>query len=303
MSIVLFKWYETEIDDQREITENKIINKIKLKTSRRMPWSELRLLRPVPQWNDEHPNERGFYLDFVKPVHKSRLIWELDAEYTPFKGKQKDPNPLQREAKITFDVSLVEQPTLFDWKDRPICNTAGEFIEGITAQIPIVDYSITKNLPSDPAWLLTHLGGVNEEPISLRGLTWPKKTLLLAGVSAGEIVTEDKIKYSEYKLKILADIRTWEARVWNRGTVQLVKYEYTELTGNGSKDRVRYIQVPIKTGDPPEYVDEPVPLDENGKAIEDYLQPSKDKPIKEGKLIPLPFDVQKIVPFKKLPLV
>ena len=37
MSIVLFKWYETEIDDQREITENKIINKIKLKTSRRMP--------------------------------------------------------------------------------------------------------------------------------------------------------------------------------------------------------------------------------------------------------------------------
>lgn len=300
MSIVAYRWYETEIDDQREITENKIRNKIMIKTARRLPWSELRYIRPVPQWNDEHPNEPGFYLDFVKPVHKSRLIWELEAEYTPFKGKQKDPNPLQREAKITFDVSLVEQPTLFDWKDRPMCNTAGEFIEGISAQIPIVDYSITKNLPSDPAWLLTHLGGVNEETITLRGLKWPAKTLLLAGVSAGEIVTEDKIKYSEYKLKILADIRTWQARVWNRGTVELVEIEYTDEAGAKKK---KLIQVPIKTGDPPEYVDEPVPLDEKGKAIQDYLQQDKEKPIKVDKLIPLPFDVQKLVPFKNLPLV
>lgn len=298
MSIVAYRWYETEIDDQREITENKIRNKIMVKTSRRLPWSQLRLIRPIPQWNDEHPNEPGFWLDFVKPVHKSRLIWELEAEYTPFKGKQKDPNPLQREAEITFDVSLVEQPTLFDWKNRPMCNTAGEFIEGIAAQIPLVDYSITKNLPNDPAWLLTHLGGVNEEEITLRGLRWPAKTLLLAGVSAGKIVTEDKIKYSEYKLKVLADIRTWQARVWNRGTVELMEVEYTE--GNVKKKKL--IQVPIKTGDPPEYVDEPVPLDEKGKAIQDYLQQDKERPVKVDKLIPLSFDVQKIVSFNKLPL-
>jgi len=299
MSIVAYRWYETEIDDQREITENKIRNKIMVKTSRRLPWSQLRLIRPIPQWNDEHPNEPGFWLDFVKPVHKSRLIWELEAEYTPFKGDQKDPNPLQREAEITFDVSLVEQPTLFDWKNRPMNNTAGEFIEGITAQIPIVDYSVTKNLPNDPVWLLTHLGGVNEEEVTLRGLRWPAKTLLLAGVSAGKIVTEDKVKYSEYKLKILADIRTWQARVWNRGTVQLAEIEYTD--SNGAKKK-KLIQVPIKTGDPPEYIDEPVPLDEKGKAIQDYLQQDKERPIKVDKLIPLSFDVQKIVAFNKLPL-
>ena len=299
MSIVAYRWYETEIDDQREITENKIRNKIMVKTSRRLPWSQLRLIRPIPQWNDEHPNEPGFWLDFVKPVHKSRLIWELEAEYTPFKGDQKDPNPLQREAEITFDVSLVEQPTLFDWKNRPMNNTAGEFIEGITAQIPIVDYSVTKNLPNDPVWLRTHLGGVNEEEVTLRGLRWPAKTLLLAGVSAGKIVTEDKVKYSEYKLKILADIRTWQARVWNRGTVQLAEIEYTD--SNGAKKK-KLIQVPIKTGDPPEYIDEPVPLDEKGKAIQDYLQQDKERPIKVDKLIPLSFDVQKIVAFNKLPL-
>ena len=56
-SIVVYRWYETEIDDQREITENKIRNKIMVKTSTRMPWSQLRLIRPIPQWNDEHPNE------------------------------------------------------------------------------------------------------------------------------------------------------------------------------------------------------------------------------------------------------
>lgn len=299
MSIVAYRWYETEIDDQREITENKIRNKIMIKTSRRMPWSQLRLIRPVPQWNDEHPNEPGFYLHFVKPVHKSRLIWELEAEYTPFRGKQDDPNPLQRPAKITFDASLVEQPTLFDWKGRPMCNTAGEFLEGIPAQIPIVDYSITKNLGADPAWLLTHLGGVNEETITLRGLQWPPKTLLLAGVSAGEIVTEDKVKYSEYKLKILADIRTWLAQVWNRGTVELFELEVKQRDGSKKK---RLIQKAIKTGDPPEYVDEPVPLDEFGRAILDYLQKDREEPIMPGKLIRLAFDVQKIVRFNKLPL-
>ena len=60
--------------------------------------------------------------------------------------------------------------------------------------------------------------------------------------------------------------------------------------------------MPIKTGDPPEYIDEPVPLDEKGKAIQDYLQQDKERPIKVDKLIPLSFDVQKIVAFNKLPL-
>ncbi len=298
-SIVAYRWYETEIDDQREITENKIRNKIMVKTSTRMPWSQLRLIRPIPQWNDEHPNEPGFYLDFVKPVHKSRLIWELEAEYTPFKQKKPEPNPVDRPAQITFDVTLVEQPTFLDRKGRPMCNTAGELFEGITRKIPIIEYSIKKNVKSDPGWLWTHLGGINDEPIEIRGLRWGKKTLLLASVAAGPIVEEEKTKYVEYTLKVIGDPRGFETKLWNRGTVELVQIEQTDAKGQKKKVLV---QKPIKSGDPPEFVDEPVPLDENGKAILDYLQRDEKEPIKKSAVIMRTFEVQDEVDFKKLPL-
>lgn len=293
-TIVEYRVTSVEIEDRREVAANLIRDKIFVKTSDQVTWNQLRTMRPVPAWNDQHPREPGFYLDFVKPKQTSKLCWELEAEYTPIKAGQEDANPLSRAAVTTFESSLIEQPTFFDNQDRLMTNTAGELLTGIIQQIPIVDYTVRKNLASDPRWLQTHIGGVNKESVKLRGLTWAPRTLLLGGVSGGEFTTENRQEFAQYSLKILGDPRTWSAKVWNRGTVYLKQ----ETDRNGKKV---YRQVRIQTGDPPEDVTEPVPLTIDGQVAEGYLQKS-ETPVDPSKLIMLTFHVQKEVSFAELPL-
>lgn len=297
-TITRFRWHEMEVDDPRDVREAKIRNKIVLKTSDRVTWTDLRRMRPVPRWNDAHPKEPGFWLDFIKPTHKSRLVWELECEYTTFKGGQIDPDPIARPPVVTFQSSLVEQPTLSDRNKRPIVNRAGEFIQGIMQQIPIVEYSFTKNYAADPAWIQSHIGAVNEDTVKLRGITWKPNTLLLSAVSGGDFVEENRARYTSISGTIMADPRGWTQEVWNLGTVQLAQQERT-IAG---KKKMVWVQVPITEGDPAEPVSQPVPLDENGIAITDAYVPDRTEPLKKQKLITLKFDVQPLRSFAELPL-
>lgn len=299
MSILVYARQEMEVEDKRDIRENLIRDKIKVKTSERYTWSRLRKTPPVPQWNQPHPTEAGFFLDYIKPHHRSRLCWELEAEYTAYKGGQIDPDPLQRPAVITFDASLVEQPTLFDAEGRPITTTAGEFIEGIVQRFPLVEYTVKKNLPADPKWLQTHMGATNKEPLRIRGLSWAPHTLLLATVAAGEYVTENRSVYSEYSLKILADPRTWYSDVWNLGTVELVRLNDPAAPGRGIWE-----QRPIMIGQGSKRtpVEAPYPLDKVGRAIRAHINPGENA-VRPDELVKLRFQVQPARAFRELPLV
>ena len=261
-------------------------------------------MNPVPQWDEPHPKEPGFYLDYIEPKRISRLVWELEAIYTVFKGGQVDANPLARPADITFNSSLVEQATMFDNKRRPIMNAAGEFITGVSQQFPLIEYSVVKNLASEGDWVQTHIGAVNSDVVRLRTLTWKPKTLLLTGVSVGPYLTENRTRYTEAQLTILADARTWTQEVWNRGTVRLIKTNTIVKLGQGRftlKDVWK--QVPIYEGEEGSRtpVTEAVPLDLQAQPLVDFAQPGK--PIDPTKLVTLKFDVQPELAFSKLPLV
>lgn len=304
-TIVDFRRYKRDLADTRDFQSNEVRDFIKLKTSESVNWTTLKNMRPVPQWDEPHPREPGFYLDYIEPKKISRLVWELEAIYTVFKGGQVDPNPLARPADVTFNTSLVEQATLFDNKRRPIMNTAREFVTGVTQQIPLVEYTIVKNLPAgkDPDWVMTHGGAVNSDVVRLRGRAWAPKTLLLSGFSGGRTETENRTSYSEFTLTILADARTWTQEVWNRGTVRLEKTKTIVKIGQGRwtlKDVWR--QVPILEGEEGSRtpVTEAVPLSLDAQPLVDTTQPGK--PIDVSKLVTLKFDVQPELPFSQLPL-
>lgn len=294
--ILKYRWYEMEFEDRRDVRENTLQRKLLIKTDVRVAWSRLRLLRPVPRHGDEDNWEAGFFLDYVQGRHKSRLVWELDLYYTPFKGQQRDRDPLQRPAVITGQTSLIELPSNRDWKGMPIVTTAGEPLLGIMRQIPAVDYTVKKNLSQDPQWLLTHLGAVNSDIVTLRGLPWKPRTLLLSAVQLGEYTTEDRSTYSEFLLTINANPLTWSQEVFNVGTLQLLPFEEQR---NGKKITV-YRQVPILEGDPPAPVQEPVPLDEFGRYAGDSFQKSSKQPLKPTKLISLNFHVQPELRFNNI---
>jgi cation transport regulator ChaB len=286
-SIVDFATYKTAIEDKRD-RDNQVRDSIRLKTSERVAWSWLRNQRPVPRWNQEHATERGFYLDFVRPNHVSRLIWELEAEYTPIKGGQVDPDPLARPAVVTLNARLNEEPTFFDSEGDPVVTTAAEFIPGIIRRVPFGEYSVTKNLAQDPKWLQTHLGSVNRDSVRLRGIVWPSKTLMLSSISAGEYKTENRSTFAEFKLSILADPRGWSTETWNVGTQELYQ-SFEDVRGTF---QLVWRQRDILSGTPPEPVSEPVPIDEDGVALVDHIEPDPRKPFKAARLIKLNFEMQ-----------
>jgi len=299
-SIVNYAVEQTTIKDERTIADNEIVDKIKLKTSERVTWTQLRRMAPVPKWNDSHPYEPGFFLDVIRPNHVSRLVWELDAEYTIIKGGQIDANPLSRAAVITGKSSLIEQPTFLDWQGKPIVTRAGEFIPGVMQMIPTLEYTVTKNLGSDPGWLMTHIGAINSDPVRLRGLTWPAKTLMLGAVSFGEFKVEEKARYSEYTITLMGDPRKWTHELWNVGTVELYQAD-VHINGHF---RTIWRQRPIMAGTPSVPVESPVPLTDEGQAIVDYLDSGSGEPMKTGTLRKLYYDTQKILAFNgTLPLV
>jgi hypothetical protein len=291
-------WYETEYDDPRDVRNAKVRNRIKLRTDVRVNWTTLRTLKPVPQWGDSHPTEPGFYLDFIEPIHRHKRVWELEAEYTVFKGEQFEPNPLSRPTVVTYNATLAEVASLRDAKGFPTVNRAGEFVQGLVRQVPIVDYTFKKNMSADPKWIQTHLGAINSDSVRIRNLVWEPKTLLLASISGGEFVEEAAAKYAEIGWTILADPLGWTSEVWNLGTVQLVE-EPREIKG---KTKMVWVQVPITEGPNGDPVSEAKPLDEDGQLISEAWQPSRTEPLKKQRLITLKFDMQPVKAFSELPL-
>ena len=298
--ILQYRVQASKIKDERDITQNEIIDTIKVKTSDRINWTRLRKMAPIPQWNEPHPKEPGFYLDVIHPNHVSRQVWELEAVYTLIKGGQVSPNPLEREASISGKSSLIEVPTYLDYKNDAITTTAREFIPGVMKRIPTVEYTIEKNLPADPAWLQTHLGSVNADGITIRGLAWPPKTLMLGAVSFGAYKVEERARYSEFQLTLMGNPQKWTQELFNVGTVEL---EQVEIRYKGKLRKI-WRQKPILQGSPPVPVESPVPIDANGEAIVDLIDPETGATYKSGQLLVLKFDVQNILPFKGvLPLV
>lgn len=294
-------WFSKTSIEKNRSGENSVRNTLKIITTERVRWSWIEAQSFFPRFNAEHFEEPGYFLDSWKPNQTQGCIWEVELEYVPFKAERVDPNPLARIAEITFDTSLVEQPANRTWEGRPTVTTAGEPILGVMQQIPLVEYTVQKNLASDPSWLQSHLGAVNADPIQLRGLTWAPKTLLLASCSGGKFTTENRATYAPYTLKLMADYRTWTQEVWNQGTVQLKKVWRTyddPNTKSGLAHKQVWVQVPIETGDPPEPVTDPVPIDINGVAIIDYLQKDQKQPIRPDALIKLYFETQKCLPFQ-----
>lgn len=295
--IEIFRWYETDaIDDVSDPQANSVTSRVKLKTDVRLSWTKIRRLRPMPRAGEEHPYEPGFFYKKATPKQLHKRVWEVELEYVPFQVEEEDKNPLNRRPKISFDSASIEIPADRDNKGRLVCNTAAEPLLGIMRQIPTIDYTIAVNLPQDPPFLQTHLMNVNADTVVLRGLAWKPKTLLFASVSAGEFQRENKVSFSPYTLKIMANPLTWTQEVFNTGTLQLE--EFTVQTRLRKVKRYRQIQ--ILEGEPAEPVKEPKPLDEKGRYIDDALQPSRTEPIKKSKLITLKFDIQEERPFNNI---
>lgn len=240
--------------------------------------------------NYQHPTYSGYYYDHIRPKQVARLHWEVDCTATPFQLEPIFDNPLERPPVITYDGSLVNEPTNFDTKGYPICTTAGEMIAGVERDRAVRVYHVEKNYPADPDWIDDYLGAVNKTSVVLRGKARAAGTLKLVNQSAGPFITENRSRYFTLMFDLVFDPMGHKAERWNYGTLQLVQRKVDE--------KKRWFQEKILTGTPARPVEETVPLDIRGRVLEDFLNSADDgRPVDVSKLIRLKWDVQPVLEF------
>lgn len=246
--------------------------------------------------NYQHPTYPGYYYEHIRPKQIARAHWEVDCIATPFQLEPIFDDPLERPPVVTYDGSLVIEPTNVDSSGYPICTTAGELIAGVERDRPVRVYHVEKNYPADPDWLDDYLGAVNLSPCILRGRSRAAGTLKMVNQSAGPFVTEKTSRYFTLAFDLVFDPLGHKAERWNYGTLQLVQRKV-----NGKK---RWFQEQIKTGSPPRPVTEAVPIGMNGAALTDFVASAEDgRPVDVSRLIRLKWDVQPVLEFNNvLPL-
>jgi hypothetical protein len=233
----------------------------------------------------------GYYWDDLKPVQKAKLVWEITGSATPFEFEPEPDSPLAMPADIAVNSELIEEPTQFDWKGRPIVTRAGEWIAGVMRSRPLLTYVITKNLGTDPNWSETHLGAVNLDPVRIRGIVRPPNTLMLRRLSLSPYQTKDRVRHTVCSFELHYDPRTWIKRLWNVGTIQLV--EFTTDAGKKAWKQERI----LTEGTVRQPVENAVPLDLKGRVIPGVLTPDADTPVDVSKMVRLDFHVQPLQAF------
>lgn len=291
MKIIRRATLEQDIQDPRDGLK-RIREKILIVTDKRVPWTTVRTNPAIPQPGQEHPTERGMFVEDRNPKRGRATVWYIEVEYTSLENSKVDINPLSRPAVITWSTSELQIPTLTDRLGRPITTTAGEFIPGLTKTITIVEYRVRKNVATDPDWLDTHLHTLNQDAIQIRGKVRRPLTLVLAAASGGEYQVENRQRYFELDYTLIYNPIGWVEDIWNLGTMELVDQEVrVEVSPRVFETRIVKGLSPIKVGTPAKPVDEPVPLDINGKAIVDHLTPGSEHPMDPRKLVTLRIEI------------
>jgi hypothetical protein len=217
-----------------------------------------------------------------------------------------DKNPLERPADVDYSEDTRIRVTTQDGEGDPILNTAGDLLDDPPIEIddPDLIISIAKNVPVKlPRWLRTYRRSVNADAVTIEGETYAPMTLRLKLKSLSKKQTENDVDFRALAFELHFREDGWQAEILNRGYYELVPAGRTpNSTGSGDfqgqrlRTKLKFDRVRIKVGWPPEYPAEPVPLDINGRKVE-----QRDS---QGNLIRRPtvdnLVILKPLPFQKL---
>lgn len=238
----------------------------------------------------------------IEPEDNKRF-WRVVATYTNrFEAaKDDDKNPLERRAKINVKTTNIAVPFLMDVKGKPRCNTAGEPFANSTTTVPGRVFSVVKNLPNYPNWLLDNYSrSTNSDVVTIRGKRCERGTLHLDAISIGDEETDQGVLYYEVGFELHHNPLGWKRRDLNRGFYELETKLRTvfDARGNITKKEKRYELKKIKLDDG-EVPTEPQWLDAKGRWIKPLDGSGRIDP---SQIIILEFDEWYELPYSRLPL-
>lgn len=254
----------------------------------------------IPKPYDPHPEDARALVDNVNADRENGRLFSVDVTYSTTIDRDEDPeNPLNRPAKISFSTSTERVPITVDRDGAPLLNTAGDLLTGIEEDRVLWQITVQKNVAAVPRWLLTYQNATNQDPVRIRGITFPKETLLVSGIEIPEPSIENNTEFVPLTLRLLFRQETWVQLVLNFGL-----RERRRLFDTSTQEFYEDL-VPIYVSGVP--TDEPLPLDENGRAYRETNDVGlevikKDIDPAEIKRNMRRFSTKQKLPFSALPL-
>ena len=230
---------------------------------------EMKSYVETPKLYQYDPDGGGYVtnVSVTKNPRAKHRIFDIEVTYDPdIELSEYQSNPTLRPARVKVDGIEFESTHVVDIDGIPIANKAGTLINWKT-QTPGVIFRIEKNIAAAPAaWFLNLASVTNSLAVTLEGLTFPPRTLLMRKPSIGFIEKEGTFSYRRAEIEVHYNTKTWSAIVQNVGTVERRVVKVIP-TGGGSPEDVP-ITVPI-ADDKGNNVTEPVDLDDDGAALRD----------------------------------
>lgn len=190
-----------------------------------------------PRYGERHPNwaqnrlivESVRYREVGKGNHNrdGAFLYEVDVFYRSPEIRQFDSDPLAETAvwsgSTWMEVRVVEE----DNEGNPIATKAGQIIEGVEEEFFYPKFSFRKKVASVPDWFLSYAGSVNNDTVTIGGLSFSPRTLKMGPVEFSEPVTYQyngfSLQYLEITGSMFANPNTWDLQLLNRGTLQLAE--------------------------------------------------------------------------------
>lgn len=295
-----------ELSGQRGSTDrertNNYVRRFEVVTTTLLTAPQVLALPEVPLPFEVHPTDPRALADKPQASQDDSdpFRWIVRVSYSSkIKKPKEDKNPLRRPAKVSIKTEQFDRPTLVDAKGKPILNTAGDLVEGLTKDDSRLTIVVEKNVGSVPNWIDKYNDAVNSDTIRLRGRTWKAGTLKFKNLSIPSTeITEDKIAYFTLSFELHHRKEGWEDLIPNRGfnekVTEVVKVTDKTLVTFGDVIGKRTRLQKILVGKPPEPPSDPVWLDKEGHAFR-----NEDNSIRLPK--PEEIIILKVMLYDKLP--
>ena len=144
-------------------------------------------------------------------------IWEVvvTLEEIPY-GKK---NPFSRPDEITFRGQTSNGISFRDADGHMNINRAGDMFNPPPTFLKATgSVLVARKIPKVPNYFIPYYGAINSDEIVIRGLTFPKHTLMMTSFEIGnDDEEENSIPFASLQFELKFDPDTWEQFIPNRG--------------------------------------------------------------------------------------
>ena len=164
-----------------------------------------------------YPSNPDMYINNVKinDMEGSVRTYRIELSYT--NERELEENPLNEPSRVSVGGEYYQAPVFTDRNGQALVTSSGEYPEGLFEDHVQINFTVSKNVPSVPGWLLTAAGAVNISGFAIRGLSIAAEKARLGIVTASDELTRNGFLFYKLSIPISFRAKGWKTEYMDRG--------------------------------------------------------------------------------------